>query len=89
MRRSGVPGKCGIIRLYGPDLTKLRDECFDRDMGICGKCGKLIYKYARYAGDPDAYDMAHVQSRGAGGSDTLENVRALCHRCHMREHAGC
>ena len=27
--------------------------------------------------------MAHVQGKGAGGSDTLDNVRVLCREHHM------
>ena len=85
--RSGIPGKLGIIRLYGADLTALRDVCWDRDKGICLTCGKRLYKQARFDGDPDAYDMAHCGSRRLYG-DVITNVRSLCHRCHMLEHAG-
>jgi 5-methylcytosine-specific restriction endonuclease McrA len=84
--RSGQPGKLGIIRLYGAGLEELRFECWLRDKEQCQKCHKRLYQQARFPGDPDAYDMAHIVSRGAGGSDTLENVRALCHECHMKEH---
>jgi len=47
-----------------------------------------VFYLARFDGDPLAYDMAHIVSRGAGGSDELSNVRTLCHRDHMREHSG-
>jgi len=87
-RRNGEPGKLGIVRLYGKALTELRLAVWDRDRGICQKCGDRLYYQARYPGDPLAYDMAHIKSRGAGGSDTLENTRALCHREHMLEHSG-
>ena len=87
--RSGWPGKLGIIRLYGDALRGLRLERWATDRGICQNCGIITYWQPRFPGDPDAYDMAHIVSRGAGGSDTLENVRALCHACHMKEHAGC
>ena len=49
--RSGVPGKLGIIRLYGPALEELREECWERDQGLCQKCGAIISKYSRYDGD--------------------------------------
>jgi 5-methylcytosine-specific restriction endonuclease McrA len=58
-----------------------------RDMTICQKCGQFTLWAPRYPGDPEAFDMAHIISRGAGGSDTLDNVRTLCHRDHMNEHA--
>lgn len=76
------------IRLTGRALFNLRLDCFMRDGGICRECGANTYFQARFGGDPLAYDMAHIQSRGAGGSDTLENVRCLCHACHMKEHVG-
>jgi 5-methylcytosine-specific restriction endonuclease McrA len=81
-------GKLGIMRLTGPDLAKLRRDCWERDKGRCQECGVLTYWGPRFAGDPLAYDMAHIKSRGAGGSDVLENVRTLCHAEHMREHSG-
>jgi 5-methylcytosine-specific restriction endonuclease McrA len=76
----------GRIRLTGEALRGLRDDCWARDKGTCQECGIALYKAPRFFGDPQAYDMAHIKSRGAGGSDTLENVRALCHRSHMEEH---
>jgi 5-methylcytosine-specific restriction endonuclease McrA len=81
-------GNLGIVRLTGQDLAALRRACWERDQGKCQVCGISTYWQARFAGDPQAYDMAHIKSRGAGGSDTLDNVRTLCHRCHMREHSG-
>lgn len=86
--RSGKPGKLGIVRLYGRALAKLREQCWDRDKGICQATGEKLYWEARFPGDPLAYDMAHIKSRGAGGSDILENVRALSHEAHLREHGG-
>jgi 5-methylcytosine-specific restriction endonuclease McrA len=86
--RSGVPGRLGIVRLYGKDLESLRRDCWLRHNETCQTCGERVYYQARFDGDPRAYDMAHIQSRGSGGSDTLENVRCKCHSCHMKEHAG-
>ena len=80
--RSGVPGRLGIVRLYGKDLEALRDACWERDRGICQKSGMRLYRYPRFDGDPEAFHMAHIVSRGAGGSDTLENVRALAALYH-------
>ena len=79
-------GKLGIVRLTGKDLEKLRDDCWERDRGRCQACGDFVYYSPRWDGDTLAFDMAHIKSRGAGGSDTLENVRTLCHKCHMKEH---
>ena len=77
-------GRTGIIRLTGKSLEVLRRECFDRDGWICQDCRIKVND------NPiDFYskaDMAHIQSRGAGGSDVLNNVKTLCHFCHMKEH---
>jgi 5-methylcytosine-specific restriction endonuclease McrA len=86
VRRSGQPGKLGIVRLYGSDLDKLRSDCFDRDKGRCqwpvgnGICGKhLIYE----SGYWDSMHMAHIIGRGRGGSDVIGNVRSLCMEDHL------
>lgn len=84
--RSGQPGKCGIIRRYGADLTALRDACWERDKGICQTCGKRLYRYERFIGDSDAYHMAHRGNKQMYG-DTLENVRALCGEDHVGNHS--
>lgn len=75
-------------RLTGEDLTALRLACFLRDKGRCSLCGVPLHYVALFAGDPDAYDMAHRRSRGAGGADELANVHSLCHADHMLEHRG-
>ena len=80
--------KNAAIRLKGKELAALRLERFRRDNETCLNCGERVYFTARFAGDPLAYDMAHIKSRGAGGSDTISNVETWCHRCHMRFHNG-
>ena len=83
--RSGKPGHCGIVRLYGADLTALRLECYWRDGGCCQweengmKCSKLLPV------DGDIFTrahMAHIKNKRNYG-DTLENVRILCYQHHM------
>lgn len=78
--------KSGRVRLTGKELAALRAERWQVDGGACRKCGIPTYFNARFAGDPQAYDMAHIKSRGAGGSDSIENVETLCHKCHMAMH---
>lgn len=89
-RRSRV-GKLWIVRLVGKDIRELRMACYLRDRGNCQheNClyPQLPARYdPLYDGDPLAYDMAHIQSRGAGGSDVLDNVVTKHHACHMEEH---
>jgi len=78
MIRSGVPGKTGRIRLKGEDLAKLRRDCFVRDGWKCRDCSRRISWVSGH--------MAHIISRGAGGSDVLENVLTKCAECHRNEH---
>ena len=85
--RSGKPGKLGIVRLYGDDLTALRRQCFERDEYRCVDCGCLVAwdeEEATERGIPVG-DMAHIKGKRNHG-DTLGNVRTKCRRCHDREH---
>jgi 5-methylcytosine-specific restriction endonuclease McrA len=74
-------GKLGIIRLSGDDLTALRTDCFVRDKFRCQECLRPVSPLAPEWADSRAH-MAHIVGRGAGGSDTLENVRTLCREHH-------
>jgi 5-methylcytosine-specific restriction endonuclease McrA len=78
MIRSGVVGKTGRIRLKGPALEALRRRVFTRDKWCCCICGEPCGWVSGH--------LAHIQSRGAGGSDTEENTRLLCAECHMKSH---
>ncbi len=86
-KRSTPRRRKTVVRLTGLELSTLRWMSWFRDAGRCKNCGVIVYYSPRFDGDPLAYDMAHIKSRGAGGSDTLDNVKTLCHTCHMREHA--
>jgi len=76
--RSGVVGHLGRIRLKGEALAALRRECFTRDGWACVECGKRVSWASGH--------MAHTVSRGAGGSDVLENVLTKCEEHHRQEH---
>lgn len=75
---SGVPGKLGRIRLKGAALARLRRECFERDRWSCVDCGRMV--------NWDTGHMAHIKSRGAGGSDIIANVQTMCSWCHQKSH---
>jgi 5-methylcytosine-specific restriction endonuclease McrA len=76
--RSGVVGKTGRLRLKGKAMDALRWRVFQRDRWQCQECGREC--------SWEAGHLAHIKSRGAGGSDTEENTRLLCMACHQAEH---
>jgi 5-methylcytosine-specific restriction endonuclease McrA len=74
-------GKTGRIRLRGKALEALRRDCFERDRYRCQcspSCGVAVTW--------ESGDMAHIVSRGAGGSDVLSNVRTFLHEHHLASH---
>ena len=89
-------------RLKGKALEWLRFRCFLRDNWRCVECGTLIGWGALSRDVPleieievceitdwePVGEMAHIRSRGAGGTDTLDNVRTLCPSDHRLEHNG-
>lgn len=77
----------GTVRLSGKELTELREQRWNLDKGICRLCGWPTFFEPRFDGDPLAYDLAHIKSRGSGGGDTLENTMTAHHSCHMKLHA--
>lgn len=82
-KRSGQPGKLGIVRLYGPALTALRSECYDRDKGRCVDCGRYLIFESGYW---NSMHMAHIGNKRMYG-DTIENVLTKCDDCHLvKEH---
>lgn len=74
--------KTGVVRLKGDDLERLRTRCYERDEKRCVDCNKWLRFERDY---PDSMHMAHVKGRGAGGSDTLENVLTKCFDCHIQK----
>ena len=85
-QRSGKPGHLGIIRLYGADMQALRLEAFERSGGRC----EMQWNDRRcdYPISFENFELAHVVSRGAGGSDTLDNVLCSC-KWRADGHPGC
>lgn len=67
------------IRLRKKAMQGLRLRVYIRDEKRCRECGKpLTWEQA---------ELAHIIDRSKGGSDTEDNTRILCHRCHMTEHS--
>jgi HNH endonuclease len=73
------------VRLKGKALEALRRACFERDQYRCSECDKFVTWDGYYV---EKGHMAHIVSRGRGGSDELSNVSTLCLKCHLvDEHA--
>lgn len=77
--RSGIPGKLGIVRLYGADLEALRRECFERDGYRCVPCGKAVIWEAGFW---NSGHMAHRKNKRMYG-DFIDNVDTKCIECHL------
>jgi 5-methylcytosine-specific restriction endonuclease McrA len=75
-------GKLGIVRTTGEDTTALRLAVFTRDNYHCVECERRVFPNAALEAPRKAH-MAHIEGRGSGGSDTLDNLRTLCGVCHL------
>ncbi len=53
-------------------MNKLREAVLRRD-GKCFKCGRI-----------DRLHMHHLKPRKKGGKDELNNLIALCGKCHLK-----
>lgn len=70
----------GKVRLSGLALERLRDRVYLRDKGTCQHCQQWMPKFGSVF---NRAHLAHIQGRGAGGSDTEANTRLLCFSCHI------
>jgi len=89
-------GKTGTVRLTGKDLEELRRACFVRDDYKCQHIfndrpypRKCLHFVTWERGSLQSGHMAHIKSRGASGSDTLDNVVTKCSRCHIELEHNC
>lgn len=71
-------------RIKGKDLQAQRLRIFERDKGICQDCGIPVLFNAPEEWD-NSFHRAHIRGKRMHGDDD-SNVRALCGRCHRREH---
>ena len=72
----------GTVRLSGAALERLREKVYQRDGGRCqwALCGVWLPLYGSVF---NRAHLAHLLSRGAGGSDTEANTRILCPQHHL------
>ena len=66
-------------RLKGKKLHDLYKKAWERDKGICQRCGKWV---------PPGTPPHHIIFRSQGGEDKLENLVTLCLECHQMIHGG-
>lgn len=64
----------------------LRFDLYARDCGCCRACGLALDLEAGLASN--ALHAHHLKHRSAGGQDVLDNLAALCVKCHRLHHDG-
>ena len=72
------------IRLKGKAYTLFRKAVYERARGMCDECGlpAPLLDDGRFNVFTCGH-VAHIRSRGAGGGDTLDNVKWKCWECHL------
>lgn len=66
-------------------------KCWQRDKGLCQMCHRNVVDMAvesrRYTSPRQHYRLAeydHIVPHSEGGLFVLENLRTLCHACHVK-----
>jgi len=65
------------LRLDSAEYQNLHRRVLERDGWRCQVCGSR-----------SELQVHHIQSRAQFGSDSAENLVALCHPCHRSLHLG-
>lgn len=52
--------------------SKLRQQVLERDNHTCQECGQKLKRLETH----------HILARRYGGTDDLDNIITLCHKCH-------
>lgn len=85
--KGGRPEKISVttsVFRRSPDVVA---EALIRANGVCEDCGSNA-PFFRFSDGTPYLEVHHVIPMSSGGSDTLENVKALCPNCHRRMHFG-
>ena len=69
------PERDSYAQMYKIFWDARRDQVLERDRYQCRLCR-----------NPNSLSVDHIKSRGAGGTDEMENVRCLCATCHQNRH---
>ena len=81
--KESMPWRRKKVRLNGREMAQLRQEILQRSHYQCEnsiegeRCTEIINW-----GD---FHLAHIVSRGRGGSDSMDNVLACCRDCHFED----
>lgn len=78
--------RSGRVRLNAQEMRQLRQEAFARSAGQCENSadGRRCATRINWS----SFHLAHIVSRGRGGSDVVSNVLACCPECHWDSHHG-
>lgn len=80
--KQSMPWRRSKIRLSGPEMKDLRQSAFARSEGRCENSVTPDGTRCPVRINWMNFHLAHIVSRGRGGSDELSNVLAACQKCH-------
>ena len=75
-----------LKRIGKYDYSITKEKVYERDGGICQRCGKLI-TYDVDCNDDNYPTTDHIIPLAKGGSHTWDNVQLLCRRCNVLKKA--
>ncbi len=67
-------GKTAAQRGYGAQWRKVRKVVLVRDDYLCCVCGRR-----------GATEVDHITPKSLGGSDSVDNLQAICSDCHRKK----
>lgn len=69
-------------RGYNGRWQKIREDVYERDIGTCQRCRKLLRRRRKRE-----WHVDHILPISQGGTHDSENLQLLCERCHNRKTA--
>jgi hypothetical protein len=85
-KRSGKPGKLGIVRVVGKDMEAVRREVFERDGYRCqhdlGDGVICLSAVVFERGEWNSGHLAHIRAKRNNG-DLASNLLTKCIHCHL------
>ena len=73
------------VRLKGKKKAEFKARVYKRDGGKCQdpKCDTPDRVLPRSGSVFEFAHLSHIKSYGAGGGDTMDNVKWKCNHCHI------